>query len=129
MAADTAKGSRGKGKRGERMTDIDWNRFDADFVRLDENIPKKLMLANWRQGSWFNMPGIRFEVVEEDLQKVSKVFTTTSKRLIRAIKPFIMKAETEKKSVIYVSITRIGEGLNTFYEVQSIRKLEQKENA
>jgi hypothetical protein len=101
------------------MTDIDWGKFDADFVKIETGTPKKLMLTNWRQGSWFNMPGIRFDVVEDDSQKVSKVFTTTSKRLIRVIKPFIMKAEMQNASVIYVTITRIGEGLNTYYEVKN----------
>ena len=101
------------------MTEIDWNKFDADFVKIETGTPKKLMLTNWRQGSWFNMPGIRFEVIEEDSQKVSKVFTTTSKRLIRVIKPFIMKAEMQKSSVICVLITRVGEGLNTYYEVKN----------
>jgi len=108
------------------MTEIEWEKFDTDFIRLETGIAKRLKLANWRLGSWFNMPGIRFEVIEEDGKKVSKAFTTTSKRLIRAIKPFIVKAG--KETAISVSILRVGEGLNTFYEVQALGKLEQKEN-
>jgi hypothetical protein len=101
------------------MTDIDWGKFDTDFVKLETGVAKRLMLTNWRQGSWFNMPGIRFEVIEEDSKKVAKVFTTTSKRLIRILRPFIMKAEKEKATVIDITIQRVGEGLNTFYEVKN----------
>ena len=115
------------------MSDIDWNKFDTDFVRIETSAAKRLKLTNWRQGSWFNMTGIRFEVTEEDSKKVSKVFTTTSKRLIRALKPFIMKAETQKETVVSISILRVGEGLNTFYEVKALvppsnRGSEQREN-
>ena len=102
------------------MNEIDWGKFDTDFVKIETGVTKKLKLANWRQGSWFNTSGIRFEVIEEDSKKVSKIFTTTSKRLVRILKPFIMKAETQKATVISISILRVGEGLNTFYEVKSV---------
>ena len=102
------------------MTDeIDWKKFRTDFVRIETGVQKVLKLSNWRQGSWFNMPGIRFDVTEEDSEQVKKVFTVTSKRLIRSIKPIILEAEKAGKSEIRISILRLGEGLNTFYEVKN----------
>jgi len=73
---------------------------------------------------WFEKLGIRFDVLEEDGNPASKVFTVTSKRLVRAMKPIITKAESLGKKVILVSITRVGDGLNTVYEVQNIEKAE-----
>ena len=111
----------GPGKRGEKMTDeIDWERFRSDYVKLETGVEKILKLTNWRQGAWFNAPGIRFDVLEEDSEPVTKVFTVTSKRLIRALKPIILKAEDQGRDIICVSILRIGEGLNTHYEARNV---------
>ena len=108
----------------EQQTRIEWASFEPGFVRLETGVAKKLKLANWRQGLWFEKPGIRFDVLEEDGNPVSKVFTVTSKRLVRAMKPIITKAEAQGKKVIMVSITRVGDGLNTVYKVQSLEKPE-----
>ncbi len=97
---------------------IDWGTFKTDFVKLETEVAKRLKLTNWRQGTYFDKPGLRFDVIEEDSRKVSKVFSTTSKRIIRALRPIIQKAEEKGKSVISVSILRIGEGMNTLYEVK-----------
>lgn len=101
----------------ENKEQIVWSAFDT-FVKFETGVPKRLKLTNWRQGNWFNMPGLRFDVLEEDSVPKNKIFSTTSKRLIRALKPIILKAEAQGKQVISVSITRIGEGLNTIYEVK-----------
>jgi len=79
-----------------------------------------LKLNNWSDGEWFNKPGVGFEVMEEDGKKVQKQFTVTSKRLIRALKPIIMKAEEERRDTISVSIIRTGKGLDTRYTVKEI---------
>lgn len=102
----------------ETPTDINWEKFSTDFVRLETDVVKTLTLTNWRQGNWFNMPGLRFDVLKEDGIAKPKIFTTTSKRLIRALKPIIVKAEKQNQKTICVSITRLGEGLNTTYEVK-----------
>lgn len=98
--------------------DIEWDKFETDFVNLEIGAAKSLKLTNWRQGSWFDMPGLRFDVLEEDSKPTNKVFNTTSKRLIRALKPIIIKAEERGSSVISMSIQRTGEGLNTSYKVR-----------
>ena len=96
---------------------IEWEKFNMGFVRLEPGSTNTLKLTNWRQGTWFDKPGLRFDVLEEDSKHVRKIFSTTSKRLIRALQPIIIKAEEQGGNVISVSIRRIGEGLNTSYEV------------
>lgn len=98
--------------------DIDWEKFRGDFVKLKTDVKKKLKLTNWRQGSLFDKPGIRFDVLEEDSVTVDKTFSITSKRLIRALQPIIQKAEKQKKKIIAVFILRTGEGLDTSYQVK-----------
>ena len=96
---------------------IEWEKFDMDFVRLEPGSTKTLKLTNWCQGTWFDKPGLRFDVLEEDSKPARKIFSTTSKRLIRTLQPVIIKAEEQGKKVISISIRRTGEGLNTSYEV------------
>lgn len=97
---------------------INWDRFNSEFVRLESDVPRKLKMTNWRQGTWFNTPGLRFDVVEVDGNPANRIFSTTSKRLIHMLKPFIMRAEAQGKTTITVSICRSGEGLNTAYDVR-----------
>ncbi len=97
---------------------IDWDKFKTDFVRLETDAQKKLKLTKWRQRALFDKPGLRFDVLEEDSVTVDKTFSVTSKRLIRALKPIIQKAEKQRKKVISVSILRTGAGLDTSYEVK-----------
>lgn len=100
---------------------IDWKKFEDNYVRLDTGVEKQLKLTNWRQGTWFNMPGIGFDVIEEDGVSVNgKIFTTTSKRLIRKLKPIIRNADELGIEEITVEITRIGEGMNTSYSVEEV---------
>ena len=103
----------------EEQTDgINWGEFETDYVQLETGRTKCLKLTNWKQGSWFNKPGLYFDVLEEDSVKVNKTFTTISRQIIRALKPMIQKAEERCYREISVSILRVGEGLSTLYEVK-----------
>ena len=84
-------------------------------------IEKKLKLTNWAGGEWFGKPGINFDVVLEDGEKMAqKQFTVTSRRLIRGLKPILLKAEEEGRDTISVSILKTGEGQNTRYAVKEL---------
>lgn len=97
---------------------IDWRKFRTEYVKLEPDTPKKLKLTRWRQTSWLNTPGLKFDVLGEDDQPVRRFFGTTSKRLIRAVKPIIEKADRDGRKEIDLTITRTGDGFSTGYEVQ-----------
>ena len=100
------------------MSEIEWNKFQMEYIRLKTGIATNLKLTNWRQGVYFSKPGLRFDVVDMDSQPVNKVFTTTSKRLIKKLQPIIVKAEEQGSSIISITIRKNGEGLDTSYEVE-----------
>jgi hypothetical protein len=90
---------------------------------LETGKPKGLVLTNWVSGEWFGRPGINFNVVEEDGEDVEqKQYTITSRQLIMQFKPILIKAESEGKSIIAVSILRSGEGMNTRYKIQEVAR-------
>ena len=105
-------------KSMERNPDIEWEEFNTNYVKLETGVARKLKLTNWRQRMWFNKPGLGFDVLAEDAAPTTKTFTTTSKRLIQALRPIIQKAEEKGSKVILVSILRTGEGMDTSYEVR-----------
>ena len=106
-----------------RMTErIDWDEFNDRYIRLVTGVEKKMELTNWTGGIWFERPGINFDVVREDGKKAEqKQFTATSRRLIRALKPILIRAEQEGRKTISVSILRTGEGQDTQYSVSEDR--------
>jgi hypothetical protein len=99
---------------------INWNKFNEQYVRLVVGVEKKLKLTKWTAGDFFGKYGINFLVLEEDGNKVEKQFTVISRRLIRELKPIIVKAEEDGKETIAISILRTGEGFNTRYTVKEL---------
>jgi hypothetical protein len=97
---------------------IDWRRFRTDYVSLDTGVRKRLRLTNWRQSSVFDRPGLLFDVTEEDSVQVNKSFSITSRRLIRALKPIIQRADEQGRKAISVTILRTGDGFDTAYQVE-----------
>ena len=100
---------------------IDWSKFKDKYVKLVTGAEKRLKLANWTDGAWFNKAGICFDAFEEDGVAVQKQFTVTGGRLIRALKPVIVRAEEDGRDIIFISILRTGEGLNTRYAVKELQ--------
>ena len=96
---------------------IDWNKFEQRNVGFEPEIEKTLELFGWQMGTWFGRPGITFSVTQEDGQMVNKKLTTTSRRLISALRPILEKADSEGRKSIKLSIIRRGEGFDTNYEV------------
>ena len=102
------------------MEKIDWNKFNDNFVRLENNVEKKLKLRNWIGGQFFGRAGISFDVEIEDGKRVKRKFTCTSRRLILKLKPILLQAEETGKDTISVSITKSGDGINTRYAVSEL---------
>ena len=103
------------------MTGIDWGVFDAQsrFVRITNNIAKKLKLTKWRmesrtiQGN--TKPCLVFDVIMEDGKVVTKEFTVTALKAIQQFRPIIDKAVANGKTEINVSFLRVYQnGIYTF---------------
>lgn len=114
-----------KGRRKRRWCKIkekiDWSKFKDEYVRLVAGAEKRLKLTNWTGGEWFGKPGINFDVILEDGKKVTeKHFTVTSRRLIRELKPILLKADEEDRDTLSISILRTGESQNTRYSVHEL---------
>ena len=80
--------------------EIDWKKFEDKYVRLISGTEKKLKLTNWIGEEWLGKPGIGFDVIVEDGEKVQRQFTIISRKLIRAMKPLILKAEEDERDTI-----------------------------
>lgn len=111
----------------EKQTKIEWAKFEPGFIRLEAGVTKNLKLANWRQESRFERPGLRFDVLEEDAKPVNKTFSITSRRLIRALRPIIQKAMEERRDAISVSILKTDEGLNAIFEALTVQKSKKQD--
>ena len=105
---------------------IDWDKFEDKYVRLEPETEKTLVISKWRMGNYFSRIGISAQVGEEDGLPVCKQFTITSRRLISALKPILQRAEEENRELIRLSITRIGEGFDTSYEVAELLLAEEE---
>ena len=100
--------------------EIDWTKFEDKYVRLISGTEKKLKLTNWTGGEWLGKSGISFDVIVEDGEKVQMQFTIISRKLIRAMKPIILKAEEDETDTISVCILKTGEGFDTRYTVKQL---------
>ena len=76
---------------------IAWDAFQSNYVKILPGLEKKLKLSSWKPGEWFGKPGIGFDVLIEDGQKVAKQFTVVSLPLIKALRPIILNAEEKGK--------------------------------
>ena len=104
----------------EKVTWIDWDRFTSEYVDLRPGETKKLVLTNWREDNTFERPGIVFDVLEEDDQKVEKTFVTRSRRFLGTLIPILQRAEEAGRKQVAISILRIGEGFETSYVVKEL---------
>ena len=94
------------------------------FVKLVAEEPKKLKLGVWgfQEVEKFGDKKVEFEaeVLEEDGEVMTdKVFTTTSARLKKKLRP-IFENRDKAKSVT-ISIIMIGEGFDTQYSVKEVK--------
>jgi hypothetical protein len=105
---------------------INWDEAVSSdgFVTLKTEEQKVLVLRDWalKKVEKFDKEQIEFQavVVEEDGEKLKgeKLFTTTSKRLKKKLRPIF---ENKKKDeVVKISVMKVGEQFNTQYSVKEI---------
>jgi len=103
---------------------VNWDAFDSHFVKLENDVKKKLVLSTWRNGeAKFDedkapKPALVFDVLSEDGKPVTKEFKATSTLLINKLKPICIKADDNRQGEIVVSITKVGKGTGTQYVVE-----------
>lgn len=132
---DETRRSQGKTKssrdEGKHMGKIDWTEFEGNYVVLEQDTAKTLILTNWRQEMKTfqddESVAVAFDTVEEDGKNVweenaknRRQFSSSSRRLIKKVKPIIQKAEEENRDKIKISIMRVGEKFETQYAVKDL---------
>lgn len=113
----------------EKMGEVNFEGFETaeDFVKIKAGIEKVLTISNpVRQDQTIledngettkTVPGISFDVSEEDGQAVKKKLTVTSKRLVKKLRPYIESGRIGENTALKLKITKKGEGFDIFYEV------------
>ena len=101
-----------------------------DFVKVEAGIAKIVVLTNPRKENQTLLeddgettkivPGLVFDVKEEDGKEVKKKMTITSKRLVKALKPFIENGQISENLGLKVKIFKTGEKFNTKYTVEAV---------
>lgn len=113
------------------MGKIDWTEFEGNYVALEADTAKTLVLTNWRQETKTFQDdenvAVVFDVVEEDGKNVweenaknRRQFSSSSRRLVRKIKPIIQKAEEDNREKLKISVMRVGEKFETQYAVKDL---------
>jgi hypothetical protein len=99
---------------------------NTDFIVLEVDEPKEIVITNWRferrpADSKIAAGQVEFiaDTVEEDGKEVAKKFTTTSNRLKGKLKPILEKREPTEK--VKLSILRVGESYQTQYSLKELK--------
>jgi hypothetical protein len=99
----------------------------ADKIELENDVEKVLVLKNWRvedleferKGKTEMIKALQFDVYLEDNEKpTTDIFSVTSKRLIKKLRPIVEKAIEKDTDTIKVGIIKTGEGFDTQYVVR-----------
>lgn len=105
-----------------------FNQISGDYVKLDRDKAKILVLCNWRverikkfkddKGELKEQPEFSADVISEDGQPVTKVFTTTSYNAMNGLKAILSKYWPDITTPRKIRIKKIGEGKSTIYDIE-----------
>ena len=110
------------------MTDkeVSWDEAisGGNFIKLEEGEMKNLTIKEWKlvevEKEFNNVKDMKIEfqstVVEEDGNKVDKIFNTTSNRLKKKLREVLEKLDSTKETKI--SVIRVGDKYNTNYSIR-----------
>lgn len=105
----------------ELNKEIDWGLFVSPYFKPEET-PKDIVLTKWRQierdFSGKSVPGIKFQVVQENGEPTEKEWTVVSRTAIMQLRPFVKVAEVEGKDKFKIRVSKTGEGANTKYHIR-----------
>ena len=109
---------------GVEMTQVNWDEALASsgYVKLETDKRKILVGKNSKleKVEKFGEEVIEFSmvVVEEDEQPVEKVFNTSSKRLLRKLRPLFENVADEVE--VRFSVKKIGDKFDTAYDIEQL---------
>ena len=107
---------------GVEMKQVNWDEALASsgFVKLETDKRKILVgkNASLAKVEKFGEEVIEFSmtVVEEDEQPVEKIFNTSSKRLLRKLRPLFENIDAEVE--VRFSVKKIGDKFDTAYDIE-----------
>lgn len=98
----------------DTMTEIDWDKFQSRFYRIEPGTQAKIVLKNWRQeertfqDSKTPRTALVFDVDRDEKQTFipPKEWSTTSPTLAEEFKPLIEKAEANGRDELIVILKR-----------------------
>ena len=107
-----------------QISTINWDYYESPYLTIKPGEKKALVLSNFRSEEIFNKPALAFDVLEENGEPSEKLFSVTNRQLIRALRPFILEAESQGRNNISVQISRSGAGMtDTSYSVKAVTPL------
>jgi len=95
--------------------EINWERFQNKYFKLEEGEQKKVLLSNWRQenksfeDSEKTRTALVFDVIRinNEVLEVPLEWSTTSGSLALEFKKLIINANEQNKKVIYILLKKI----------------------
>lgn len=102
---------------------VEWNEVQSeDYVNLEPEVKKVLVVKDWKleHKNKFGEDCIEFSanVVEEDEKEVEKMFTTTSKRLMRKLRELFENHPKDQE--LRFSVKKVGKSFETQYDVEKL---------
>jgi hypothetical protein len=105
-----------------------WDSIGGDYVRLERDKAKMLILTNWSiskikkfkddKGELKEQTEFSAEVLSEDGYPAKKVFSTTSINALKGLKTIFSKYWPDTTTPRMIRIKRMGEGKSTIYDIE-----------
>lgn len=122
-AQDETKESSQEG--GQKMAEnVSWDEAlsSSGYVKLEQDTRKTLAGKNVKlervEKFGEEVVELSMDIVEEDDQPVEKVFNTSSKRLLRKLRPLFESVAPEVE--VRFSVKKIGDKFDTAYDVEQM---------
>lgn len=112
----------------ENETKNPWDNVGGDYIKLERDKAKLLLLTNWRiekirkfkddKGEIKEQNEFTSDVVNEDGLPVLKIYSTTSYSALRGLKAVLSKYHPDNVTPRMIRIKKIGEGKATIYDIE-----------
>lgn len=106
-------------------TKLDWSAYDKQVEENQKyfklpNGTTNMDLSDWEIGEVMKKQGLKFNLIAVNGEAVTKLFETSSIRLIKKLRPIVDKANKEGKTMISVEVIAVGDGFDRQFEAKEI---------